>query len=269
MKAVDSPLTPAPKQKGYLMLSEVRSGSNWLGSLARAVDTMGLLEEWLVLDFLESQTRPVDGDRLLELILEKASTSNGRFAIKIFPGQLYKIKIDYGFDFIRACLAEHDTAIFVVKRRDRMRQAVSVARAQATGQWRSTQNKKASPQYDFNMILRAFYYIEQSYRFWDNYLTLLDQPYILMHYEDLLPDPSPFLTEVARHLDVSPPQAPTSELSIQRDNLTEEWVERFRMDIETNDIVLAAGLRSPASRNLSNLCRFFRKEITSPFPFHL
>lgn len=251
------------------MLSEVRSGSNWLGSLARAADTMGLLEEWLVLDFLDPHIRPAAGARVLELILEKASTSNGRFAIKIFPGQLYKVKLDYGFDFIRACLAEHDTAIFVIKRRDRMRQAVSVARAQTTRQWRSTQDKKASPQYDFNQILRAFYHIEQSYRFWDNYLTLLDQPYTLMHYEDLRSDPSPFLTEVARHLAVPPPQTLASELSIQRDNLTEEWVERFKMDIKTNDIVVAAGLRSPASRNLSNLCRFFRKEVTSPFPFHL
>ncbi|MDN5928930.1 MAG: Stf0 family sulfotransferase [Hyphomicrobiales bacterium] len=250
---------------GYLMLTEARSGSSWLGSLTNASGAMGNSSEWLS----EPGLRDVhDGTEFFSRVLSKASTPNGCFAVKIFPRHLYETTHKYGFDFIRRCMAEHDTKIIVLFRKDRVRQAISLARASITRQWGSRREAEREPKYDFNFICRCYFFIDQSYAFWRSYLELLELPHDTFFYEDLVPDPAPFIQSVSSHMGIKAPETPQSEFRIQRDNVTEEWVLQFRKDLAERN-VLSHGFQRLPGRNVRNLARFLRKDPMLPLPFTL
>jgi LPS sulfotransferase NodH len=250
---------------GYLMLTEGRSGSSWLGSLTNASGIMGSSSEWLSDPSLREVSNSAE---FFSRVLSKASTPNGCFAVKVFPRHLYATNYKHGFDFIRRCMAEHDTKIIVLFRKDRVRQAISLARASITRQWDSRREVKKDLKYDFDFICRCYFFIDQSYAFWRSYIELLELPHDIFFYEDLVPDPAPFIRSVSCHLGIKPPEAPRSEFRVQRDSVTEEWTAQFRKDLAERDI-LSHGFYRPPSRNVRNLGRFLRKEHMLPLPFTL
>ncbi|MEI9426509.1 Stf0 family sulfotransferase [Mesorhizobium sp. Cs1299R1N3] len=151
--------------------------------------------------------------------------------------------------------------LVLLERRDRLRQAISYCRAKASGHWKSTMGgADMVPQYDFAGICQAYFLIEQSYAFWEAYLRLADLHYDHFFYEDLLDDPRPYVASVARQLSVEMPDGEfETNLRLQRDDLTEDWAERFRNDVKSEDL-LAHLPRKVAPRNINNLARFLLKK---------
>ncbi|MDW9459916.1 hypothetical protein CN231_25340 [Sinorhizobium meliloti] len=115
--------------RGYLLLTEARSGSNWLGSLVNGAGNMGRSSEWLSPKIHRLDTGALSWDAFFQELLRKCSTPNGVFGSKIFPNQLFVTHEVYGRDFIQHCLAMHDVALVFLRRRDTLRQAISYARA--------------------------------------------------------------------------------------------------------------------------------------------
>jgi LPS sulfotransferase NodH len=255
--------------KGYLLLTEARSGSEWLGSLANNTGRMGISEEWIDSHFLGVKLRDLSGDDFFSLVLARSRTENDRFAVKVFPRHLYLASDIYGFDFVDRCMKERDTKLIFLRRNDRVRQAVSFARGLMTRQWRSDSVAKRMAAYDFPTICRCYFRIEQSYSFWQHYLGLRSLPHESVVYEDLLADPSAYLRMLSEHLDVETPMKPQTTLAIQRDDSTEAWVEKFNQDALSRNIVeFVVDRRYAPNRNLANLGRFLRKEPMIPLPFH-
>jgi LPS sulfotransferase NodH len=127
----------AESRKGYLMLTEARSGSNWLGSLANGTEQMGILKEWLDPAKFGMPLKSLDVESFLQRLVSLSSTSNNRFALKLFPGYLLAAHRALGIDVIEALSKRYDVSLVKLTRHDRIAQAVSLVKAAKTRQWTS------------------------------------------------------------------------------------------------------------------------------------
>jgi len=178
--------------KGVAILTEARSGSEWLGSLTNSTGLLGKSAEWL--DTANLGCKPKSFDDLMSAVIDRGATANGTFAVKLFPRHLHWSQARYGADFLAECSRRHSMGLVLLERRDRLRQAISYCRAKASGCWKSTMDgADLVPRYDFAGICQAYFLIEQSYAFWEAYLRLADLAYDHFFYEDLLDDPRPYV----------------------------------------------------------------------------
>lgn len=246
--------------KGVAILTEARSGSNWLGSLANGTGVLGQSDELLDPALLGSSPRDMEG--LVSDVVAKGSTPNGRFAVKIFPRHLMWVQDRYDADFIATMRGRSDLGLVLVKRRDRLGQAISLVRSMQTGKWTSASTASSIETYSFKNVGIACLKIERAYAFWEAYLHLHDLEHEILCYEDLVDDPSPYVAALARHLDVPVPAVPDSTFRIQRDAVTEEWRARYKEDLHRLGFLRQIRTGGP-TRNLRNLVDFFRKKPMS------
>jgi LPS sulfotransferase NodH len=244
--------------KGVAVLTEGRSGSNWLASLTNATGVMGRSAEWLNSSYLGFDPR--DYETLEQTVVQKGTTENGRFSIKVFPRHLLWSKAKFGKDLLFEMRKRYDLSFVILERRDRLRQAISFYRARMSGVWTSRhKGEQASLAYDFAEISRAYFQIEQSYAFWRAYLSLPELGSLQFVYEELQDDPNPYVQAVAALLDVEAPEVrPVSSLRIQRDGVTEEWTARFREDAAKRGAIEVLA-DAPVPRTFGNLVRFAQK----------
>jgi len=249
--------TGNPRRKGLIILSMPRSGSSWLASLSNANGTMGVADEWLDFAHLTPPKGAKGRPLLNRKTLQSASTPNGNFAIKIFPRQLLQVIDEYEFDFIRRAMREHDTKLVLLERTDRKAQAISLVRAMQTGQWRADQPASKNPQYNFGAIAQAYFHICRGYDFWHSYLALQGFAHQSFTYEELLPDPAPFLAAVCPHFGAPvPPEKSPSE--IRRNPQSADWRARFEQDLETYGIPASAYQQKQPDPGLGNALNVLR-----------
>lgn len=250
--------------RGVAILTEGRSGSNWLGSLTNATGVMGRSEEWLDPAYLRFHPRSYDD--LENAVIKKGSTDNGRFAIKLFPRHLMWCKEEFGKDFLFEIRREHSLEFIFLERRDRLQQAISFYRARMSGVWTSRHQGKVNPRavpYSFADISQAYFQIDRSYAFWRSYLQLSGLHYRQFVYEDLQQDPKPYLEAVADYMGLQVPEhTGDSKFAIQRDTITEDWIVRFREDAAAKGAIEGIG-DIPVPRTLDNLARFALKRPLS------
>lgn len=229
-------------RRGVLMLTEARSGSNWLGSLATAAG-FGNLGEWLSPGIMGKPLEDYTPEAWAELALDRA-TANGVFHLKLFPRYIYLLQAKFRYDVLRHCLERHETHLVLVQRRDRLRQAISLARGQQTMKWRSDFAAKGEEVYDFELICRCLFHIGRSYDFWNTLVGAMELSARTFVYEDMLADPSPYLDHMADLLGQPRPGPQKSAFTIQRDARTEEWRDRFRADARRNGVLDFATTRA-------------------------
>lgn len=223
--------------KGYLLLSETRSGTNWIGSMANNTGVMGISAEWLAPSKTKGLLRKLDGSEFFDHVVQASSTLNQRFAIKIFPNHVYRINNHYQYDFIRKCREAHPVKIIHLMRRDRVGQAVSLARSQQTQQWRSDTSKEKEAVYDFPAICRAYFRAGRSNVFWQDYLAVNNIAHETYHYEDLMTSFDEYQKTLMDFLDVEKSVQWKTELKIQRDSVSLEWCDRFREDVNKHGVL--------------------------------
>lgn len=256
--------------QGYVVLSACRSGSTWLASLANASGTMGRCDEWLQLSHLDRRPERYTPDRHFETVMARATGANGRFGIKVFPAEFYKVRGRVGYDFVqRACVAQGATPI-MLRRRDIVGQAISFVRAAQSRRWHSTHDAATrAPVYDFGQICNALSYLARSMQVWDSYCIAMGLAPRVFVYEDLTDDPAPYLDFIADSLGVDRVALPESPLSVMRDAQTEEWRARFLAQAGSEDIAALISGCGPAPRTLGNLIRFLRKRPMRPLPMQV
>lgn len=223
--------------KGYLILSEVRCGTNWVGSMADNTGLMGVSGEWLAWHKTKNPIQKFDGPGFFDHVIQASSTPNQRFAIKIFPDHIHRINQIYNYDFIRKCRQTHPVKIIQLQRRDRISQAVSFARSTQTRQWRSDLPKEKEAVYDFPLICRAYFGAGRSNAFWQDYLAINNIEHETYYYEDLLTSIDKYRKSLTGFLDVEESIEWQTELQIQRDSVSQEWCDRFREDVDKHGMI--------------------------------
>ena len=157
--------------KALIILSEGRSGTNFLARRLNGIGAMGNLEEWLSLrpPAKGGPTRSVRTG--LPKHLKAGSADNGTFGLKVFPRHNLSFQQPYGVAFLQRLAGDYDVRYLFVERKDRIQQAISFSRALQTDKWGSSMKSKRSEGYDFNLNNRLYFDIEESYGFWRSYIS--------------------------------------------------------------------------------------------------
>lgn len=218
-------------ESGHLVIIAFvpRSGSNYLCDMLCRVGGLGVpLEFYFPYDFKERveywdiKTNPferVHKDKVanemswfMEVLIRgglKCTWDAHQQMLKEVGGILDKVKIQYIY----------------LRRRDKLRQAISWYRANKSRQWTSKEPKsKPDPPYDEAEIGLRLRYIEQDEERWGEYLK--DIEHLELFYEDLnyaVLDKYEEFTGLRRERD----RESDSDYTILRDGLTEEWVRRY------------------------------------------
>ena len=253
--------------KGALILTEGRSGSNWLGTSAASTGLLGVSKEWVDPSILGVKPKRLSADQYINKIVESAATDNGFFTIKLFPRHLHWFHMQYGVDIIKQLRERHDLVVILLTREDTIRQAISFSKGIQTGQWTSRKQGNATPKYDFEQICRAYFTIRRSYDFWKSYVDIQSIDHLSFTYEQLLPDGKQFMEAMARHASVEDLPDYITDLKIQRNSKTEEWYEKFLCDIAEKDFVDCTTPSRPHPTSFSNFIKFLRSRQMKPVPY--
>lgn len=254
------------KRRGVLILTEGRSGSNWLGSLTTSAG-LGQSGEWLDRARLGRHPSFTDCETYFEAVLDKGTAETSGFCVKIFPRHLHKLQNYYASDFILYCRQKYEVQIIRLTRNDRMLQAISFSRGLQTDQWASPKVVKSEPKYDFEQICRCYFMINRSYDYWKSYIDIIGARSNHFIYEDLVGDPRPYVNFVADAFGEPHPAETTTDLKVQRDDLTEEWLARFREEAKEREFLHCTTPSRLPNRTLRNLKLFAQKKQMKPVPY--
>jgi LPS sulfotransferase NodH len=179
----------------------------------------------------------------LDFYLRKGLSTNGIFGAKLTWWQFCEFTAELaGSSSLsnqeRALLLTqtfHDCRYIFLRRHDQVRQVVSYSRALQTGRWSSktagSTNHPAEEIFDVDALDELARAISVSESLWVEYLTELGTHYLPVFYEDLVREPSTWIARILAYLGVDHKGADLcrSELQQQSDDLTEEWVRRYKI----------------------------------------
>lgn len=211
--------------RGYVICSEHRSGSTLLCALLKSTAKLGRPREY----FSDPAfcARVEREPQILDKIMAEATTPNGIYGLKVFTQQ---------FDVTRASKWPQKLPglrHIHLERQDLLGQAISLVRALQTHQFRSTEQARSEPQYDGRAIARHLARIADNHARWRRYFARNGIQPLWLTYEQLTANPDATVRAVAGHLgfdeDVAVDLA-SVPLSIQRDQLSEQWRSRFVLE---------------------------------------
>lgn len=249
---------------GFILQSLPRSGTNYVLSLTDATGLMGTGEEWLHRNRYPPR-KDWSAQHHYDWFLRNAVDDNNRFAFKVFPDQLKRTCDAYDYDIVYRLVRQMpDTVVIRIRRRDKIAQAISMLRAEQSGDWIGREHaRQENIRYDYDAILDRLLKVYAGEAFWDAYNELRNWDARVFAYEDLVDDPEPLVSHLARRLRVDPPSVAsptTARTTIQRDERTERWRERFlvqtRSARDLSGVETLLQRRRIAPRTIGNLIRF-------------
>lgn len=261
--------------KGLLILSEVRSGSTWVASLTNSTGKLGNAHEWLREGEIGAPSE-LTAELHYRRVIEKSSTDNGVFAVKIFPHHLHDVYGRWNYDFIERCLRDHEIVVVLLERLDRLGAAISATRAFQSGQWSRTNGRAeestdgSSVVYDRVKILENILYIGEGMAFWRNYLALRSIQYEPVFYERVMKGWREYVVDVAGKMGIPIDAGRISDnlYKVQRDALSMEWRKRFEDENKSRSLEKLYAYGHTYPRTIGNLLRFLmKKEIRSNIRF--
>lgn len=116
-------------------------------------------------------------------------------------------------------------------RQDKLRQAISKARAMQSGRWvvRETAGPAPEPVFDLPLIEHCLFSAKQSEKIWAEFFQRNEIQPLAITYEDLCANYEATVSRVFNFLHIRPPRHALGppRTTRQADASTEEWVERF------------------------------------------
>ena len=182
----------------YLLASVPRAGSTYFSHLLWRTGCLGAPLEYLNFEpagpYGFAGASPELQRQLWSSVLRRRCSPNGVFGLKAFPPQLEQLQRRNAplLEEVLATILPHGRPrrIVYLRRRDRLAQTVSYARASLSGVWRKEQESEAAPGIDYSE--EALEAAERGIAFqeaaWDQmFAELKIEPLIVWH-EDALAD---------------------------------------------------------------------------------
>jgi LPS sulfotransferase NodH len=189
---------------------------------------MGDPQEW----YNEKQPRYHDCDKygipFVQRLADATATGNGVFGIKLMLGCLGRFGIAAQWPAIRERFSPQ---VVWLRRRDKLRQAISRYRASQSGRWLrpTTAAPPPPPEFDAAEIRRNYDRLVAWEADWEREFRKLAICPRQVWYEEILADPQSVVDAICGLVGVSAPLVDPSgcPLAVQRDELTEIWVRRL------------------------------------------
>lgn len=216
-----------PQQRGYVVCTTQRTGSNFLLQLLSSTGVLGK-----PLDYFNAPGRrkkgwvdyPNDRARQLEIVVSHGATNNGVYGFKLFA---------YDFDTLAPIpwtkYLPNLRWIFLY-RTDLLGQAISLALAKETDNWRSTDGERIAPPFNAVAVDQEVTGISRDNADWLTYFARNALEPLMLRYEDVVDAPDVAVRSIASLVGVeSPPPIDWAmvDLTIQRDAVDAEWRARY------------------------------------------
>jgi LPS sulfotransferase NodH len=230
----------------YAICAVARSGSNLLSDGLHATRRAGRPNQFFCELFEASYAAKyqLDPERdyagYIHGIIEKTETSNYVFGFKVMGWY-----VDSLLARLRATGAFGDASdsellqsafprlqLIRIQRRDKLRQAISKARAYQSGQWKMRE-KEPSPshaQFDLNLIDRCLLEIRREEEAWTIFFQRTNMQPLELEYEDLAQNYNGTLRAVLAFLKIrAPGEALATPATVkQSDAISDDWEKRYR-----------------------------------------
>jgi trehalose 2-sulfotransferase len=221
-----------PLRKSYIVASSYRCGSTFLCVGLWQTGLLGAPWEYLNTNFeLGAMTARLQASSPADYVrklLGCRTSLNGVFGMKAhFP------HFEAGLKRYPQLLETLSPLSYVyINRRDKLAQAVSMAKAFQTKSWTSlAKPDRSALRYDRQHIARCLEEAESQRLGWLRWFENNNVTPFVVNYEDLLADKASVIDSIVELLDVAGDQTDEVDLvSIdkQGDRTNEEWIERFR-----------------------------------------
>jgi LPS sulfotransferase NodH len=230
----------------YLLASVPRAGSTYFSHLLWRTGCLGAPLEYLNFEpagpYGFASASPELQRQLWRSVLRRRCSPNGVFGLKAFPPQLDQLQQRNPplLEEVLATILPHGgpRRIVYLRRRDRLAQAVSYARASLSGVWRKEQETAAAPAIEYSA--EALKAAERGIAFqesaWEQMFAELGIEPLTVWHEDALADGMAIADAVAKYLGVSlDAQAAVEVPSIEKqsEGQSREWLERYAQSLET------------------------------------
>jgi LPS sulfotransferase NodH len=238
-----------PLRKSYIVASSYRSGSNYLCWELWRTSILGAPVEFLnpydALPVLMNRFKAVSPADYISKLLAHRTSRNGVFGLKTH------------FHHFEAFLKQYPTLLdalapvtFIhLSRRDKIAQAVSMAKALQTDFWTSRiQSERVPPQYDRELIAKCLDEIKLQDLNWPLWFEKHGITPFPVMYEDFVADPPGVVHSIQKLLGVEDDER--AEVNVpptksQSDDTNRMWIERFRREMQVNSIHVASAAAAP------------------------
>lgn len=225
----------APCTRSYIIASSERSGSTYLAMILWATGILGAPWEYLNYDsemkFMAQRLQPLSVEDYFQRVVSLRTSANGVFGFKAHYHHFAKV--------LEHCPSLLDRLppprFIVITRRDRLGQAISLARAIQTGAWSSHAVAAREPAYDRALIEKCLVKVKLQADGWTQWLADRAIKPLVVDYEDLVTAPAAVLDRV--RVFIEPPahaKAETIDLPAVRrqgDDTNAEWARRFQEEV--------------------------------------
>ena len=218
-----------PPSTSFAVCAIPRCGSSLLCELLTLSGAAGAPTEFFdrtQMEMFRSAWRADTFDEYLKMLLAKKTSPNGVFGFKVHYSQLTD---SFGGRDPRGVFP--NLRFIYLKRRNRVRQAVSFAIAMQTNQWASDHDPPADePAFNREQIDDLLQWIERDERSWELFFDQYRIRPLRLFYEELVSSMESTVVDVLRYLGVELPASrrigpPTLER--QADDRSEHWVARY------------------------------------------
>jgi LPS sulfotransferase NodH len=225
---------PTAPTKSYLVASSFRSGSNHLCLCLWETGVLGAPWEYFNYDtekrFMYSRLGAQSPADYLRKLIACRTSRNGVFGIKAHFRHFEQALREYPplLEILR------DVKFVYINRRDKIAQAVSLARALQTGAWYTfAKSEKVPLFYSREFIDECVDEVRKQTLTWVIWFRERGITPLTVHYELLLADPPATIAKVASYIAVDLDPAARVELprlEKQADGINQDWCARYRQD---------------------------------------
>ena len=228
------------QRRVYIIATSSRSGSAHLCRMLTSTRRLGEPAEYYNVrvkpERMKLWNATSDFEYFREMLL-RTSTDNGVCGIKVATGAFENLRSELGpmFELLRP-------KYIWLRRRDVLRQAISLYRASETDVWHWHEGQakpRAAVAFDAEKIESCRKQIEQANEAWASWIAEQEVEPLQLWYEDVVASPRDTIESICRYLGINEKNLPPikSDLRVMRDEVTEDWRTRLvKMDHrETNE----------------------------------
>jgi LPS sulfotransferase NodH len=209
-----------------VVAASARSGSNLLRDAISATGSLGMPREWFNLTLM--QAHYLQGATIRDcctLVATDGMTANGVACAKVFAPHFEAVlqAIEFHSWFPRSCWVH-------LRRRNLLRQAISLVLAEQSGSWTSYKARTRPTSYSAAAIRKAAMRLARETTFWIGYFGQTGIVPLELWYEDMQANLDGTVRAIAQHIGVGLEAAPDSGQAALRRQATgenAEWEERF------------------------------------------
>jgi LPS sulfotransferase NodH len=221
--------TSTETQRVYIVCSTPRSGSHLIGHTLYQTGQLGFPLEYfnpVNLPQWKQRFKSISVEDTFNQIKRHRTSPNGCFGCKLHYEHFEALITTRQFDKLFS--TPH---FLLLRRRDLLSQAISLAKARSTGVWISSQKPISEGNYSFKAIEKSLRSIIQDNSRWSYFLARRKKPVMEVYYEDFAENPVSETLKIATFLGVDFDQEKDlKRVTIplrQRNKSNQAWKERY------------------------------------------